>query len=401
MSKKDSTVAVAFFPLFLLLGIGFAPIGYLYENVGLGVGVFFEVAAGLILIARYRFKLRSQKLLFFCSIPWVYILSRIYFTPHFSVLWLLKLYPFFYSWKWEQIFLKFRYQRPYKLIIPFGIIILSMHVLACGWLIIEKPYVIIDYTAYNKAFYWVVTTLTTVGYGDITPTNNWARLYTAAVMMLGVGVYGLVISQMSRLIIIQDKRKEAINEKLEHLTSFFKHYNIPEKLQTQTRAFYDHILEKNINHQEKELLADMPTSLKQDLQTYMVLKPISQTKLFTGCGIDDLKDVLNYLDNFYVSPKEVIFSKGDPGDSMYIIVHGHVDISVDGKHVAELSKNQIFGEMSMVFDENRNADAVATTYLDLFKLTKENFHKLIENHPKIKRNVDLIIEKRKQENSKK
>jgi voltage-gated potassium channel len=276
---------------------------------------------------------------------------------------------------------------------------LTMHVLACGWLIIEEPFEVMSFTSYNKAYYWVVTTLTTVGYGDITPTSNIGRVYTSIVMLLGVGVYGLVISQMSRLILIRDRRKEEINEKMDHLTSFFRHYNIPDVLQHETRAFYDHILSKKINKQEKELLADMPTKLKNELQIHMVHKPISQTKIFSGCSIRDMRDVMAKLENLYVSPGEKVFEKGDSGDSMYIIVHGHVEIFNDDGHIADLHQNQIFGEMSLVMGEKRTATAEATSYLDLIRLSKDNFEDLIKTHPKIKHNVDEIINTRKKRNN--
>ena len=37
------------------------------------------------------------------------------------------------------------------------------------------------WTQYLYSVYWALTTLTTVGYGDITPTNNEERLYTLTV----------------------------------------------------------------------------------------------------------------------------------------------------------------------------------------------------------------------------
>lgn len=42
---------------------------------------------------------------------------------------------------------------------------------------------------YIKAFYYTVTTITTVGYGDIAPASDNARLFTSSLIIIGVAVF--------------------------------------------------------------------------------------------------------------------------------------------------------------------------------------------------------------------
>ncbi len=44
-------------------------------------------------------------------------------------------------------------------------------------------------TEYNLAIYFLMTTLTTIGYGDITPQNNISALFTIMLQFMGVGVF--------------------------------------------------------------------------------------------------------------------------------------------------------------------------------------------------------------------
>ena len=48
--------------------------------------------------------------------------------------------------------------------------------------------------SFFKAFYWAVTTATTVGYGDITPTNDIGRVIALGLMIVGIGVLGLFLA---------------------------------------------------------------------------------------------------------------------------------------------------------------------------------------------------------------
>ena len=54
---------------------------------------------------------------------------------------------------------------------------------------------------YFESFYWLVTTATTVGYGDITPNTTEGKILALIVMVLGVSLLGFLLSQLTRSIV--------------------------------------------------------------------------------------------------------------------------------------------------------------------------------------------------------
>ena len=66
-----------------------------------------------------------------------------------------------------------------RLFFTIFVVLIIAHWVACGWLALGKIDDKLDhYSNYLKALYWCITTITTIGYGDITPTTNGQTIYT-------------------------------------------------------------------------------------------------------------------------------------------------------------------------------------------------------------------------------
>jgi voltage-gated potassium channel Kch len=70
-----------------------------------------------------------------------------------------------------------------------------------------------------NSVYFTIITITTVGYGDFTPSTVLGKLFTMFYLMLSVGLLVGIVSILSNHIIKQETRKthEKLNEKLEEL----------------------------------------------------------------------------------------------------------------------------------------------------------------------------------------
>ncbi len=268
--------------------------------------------------------------------------------------------------------------------------------ISCGWIYIYPISKDIDVTSYYiKAFYWALTTLTTIGYGDITPTDNIGRIFTCFIMIIGVGMYGVVIGNISRVLVSADRHKEQSREKLSDLMMFMKHYKIPDKLQDSAINHYTHLYSKRFSDNEDKIIADLPHALQQEMQIYMKIKLISSLSIFKNCPHDCLKEVATHLDQIYSSPGDLIIKNGDIGEEMFILAHGNVDIYLEsGERIATLHDGQIFGEIALIKETKRTANVQSLGYCDLYKLTKESFSKVITRYPILLSNIESNTNRR-------
>lgn len=61
-------------------------------------------------------------------------------------------------------------------------------------------------TIYIASIYWAVTTLATVGFGDITAYSDYERMFAVAWMVVGVGIYSFTIGSLTSILGNQDTR---------------------------------------------------------------------------------------------------------------------------------------------------------------------------------------------------
>lgn len=83
----------------------------------------------------------------------------------------------------------------------------------------------------------------------------------------------------------------------------------------------------------------------------------------------------------YFSAGETIFSAGDEGHCMYVVQDGIVAISIAGTILQELEAGQVFGEMALVDDSPRSADAIAKTDCRVVPVDEDKFMSHVHRTP--------------------
>ena len=76
-----------------------------------------------------------------------------------------------------------------------------------------------------------------------------------------------------------------------------------------------------------------------------------------------------------------VFSQGDDGDRMFVVVSGSVTLSVDGRVVETVGPGGLFGEMAVIEHEPRSGTAVAEADTSLVGIDKRRFWFLVQETP--------------------
>lgn len=286
-----------------------------------------------------------------------------------------------------------------RLFFTIFIVLVISHWVACGWIALGKIDEKLDhYTNYIKAIYWVITTITTIGYGDITPSTNLQTIYTMFVQLTGAGMYGYIIGNLASMLANSDLARTQFRAKMEKIQTFMAYRDVPQDLQDSIRTYYDYLWNNRRGFDETSVLEDLPSSLKLQVALHLNKDIIEKVPMFKGAPDDLIRQIVLNLKPVLFTPGDYIFRKGEMGDQMYFISRGKVEIvSEDGQTVyATLSDGAFFGEIALLFSSERTASVRSAEYCDLYTLDKQTFDNVLAKFPDIARQVQAMAEERRQ-----
>ena len=282
-------------------------------------------------------------------------------------------------------------------------ILLAAHIIACGWIYIAEPALDLPpLTRYIQAFYWSITTLTTIGYGDLSPSKSDPNqlLFVILIEILGAGMYGLVIGNIANLLANIDVAKTQFKEKLDKVNTFLKYRNIPFQLQKKINDYYNYLWESRRGYDESSVLADLPDPLKESVSLFLNKDIIEKVPIFDAASEDLIKDIIMNMTPVVFTPGDYIVRFGEVGFDMFFISRGRVDVvSGDEKTLyATLAAGQFFGEIALLLSMPRTATIKAKEYCDLYRLDKETFDRILTRYPDFAEKMQILADERKAEN---
>jgi CRP/FNR family transcriptional regulator, cyclic AMP receptor protein len=92
-------------------------------------------------------------------------------------------------------------------------------------------------------------------------------------------------------------------------------------------------------------------------------------------------DMAGHNDSVRYSAGATIFEEGEPGDCMYVVRSGRVELSCNSLELETVSEGGIFGELALVDQEPRSACAIAATDCELSKIDAKRFEFMVQQTP--------------------
>jgi len=278
-----------------------------------------------------------------------------------------------------------------------GMVALFSHWFACMWYItyyIEEAdenwitsggfeqYSVFD--SYIASLYFSVMTMSTIGYGDISPVTSAERIVACIMMLVGAGIYAYVVGSITTTVQTMEASTHKYQELMDQLNQFLEENQVNATLRVEARRYF------RTRHQAgnlvdwRELLTEMSPDLREQIASESHDDWCAGSNYFHDAP-EDFRGKAAALFKEVTFPKgEKILEVGQNVNAIFLIKSGAV--ATEGK---VLTKGCLFGE-SAVLDaissgSRRSAHiATALTFAHLQSIDMHELLELLDEFPEVK-----------------
>lgn len=189
------------------------------------------------------------------------------------------------------------------------------------------------------ALWWALSTLTTVGYGDVVPVTPLGKVVGSLFMLFGLGMFALPIGIVATAFAQEIHRKDFV----------------------------------------------------------VTWGMVARVPLFQNLSAADIADVVTLLHSQRVHKDGVITRAGDDAHSMYFLTSGRVEVRLPDRTFC-LGEGDFFGEVAVLRKARRSATVYALEPTNLLVLDANALHDLMERKPKLAMHIQTVAIQRGQQN---
>ena len=236
---------------------------------------------------------------------------------------------------------------------------------------------------YIRSMYWALTTMSGVGYGDITPYTMNETIFAMVVIATGSSFYLFIVGTITSLVASQDQIGAQLREQLASVRSWMVRINMPTHLREKV---LDNFHDQFVRHRGLDMrrfLDTLPRFLRNEVSLFLNKDIVLTVPLFRGCSLSLVAQLVMHLQPTRCLPHDQIITKGEVGHEMFLISSGLFEALNDDDSILRcMGPGSYFGELGLLLECSRTMSVRAATHGLLFVLPRVAFESVRRDHPR-------------------
>ncbi|XP_038019214.1 potassium voltage-gated channel subfamily H member 6 isoform X1 [Motacilla alba alba] len=236
---------------------------------------------------------------------------------------------------------------------------------------------------YVTALYFTFSSLTSVGFGNVSPNTNSEKIFSICVMLIGSLMYASIFGNVSAIIQRLYSGTARYHTQMLRVKEFIRFHQIPNPLRQRLEEYFQHAWSYTNGIDMNAVLKGFPDCLQADICLHLNRTLLQNCKAFRGASKGCLRALAMKFKTTHAPPGDTLVHYGDVLTTLYFISRGSIEILREDIVVAILGKNDIFGEPISLYARpgKSNADVRALTYCDLHKIQREDLLEVLDMYP--------------------
>ncbi|XP_068718886.1 potassium voltage-gated channel subfamily H member 6-like [Montipora capricornis] len=220
---------------------------------------------------------------------------------------------------------------------------LIAHWLACVWNVIgerEKgvPYGWIQLlgdtigsepgvgTRYVTALYFTITSLTSIGFGNVAPNTDNEKIFAVLMMLTGALFYAVIFGNLTAIIQRLYSRTARYHQDVRVVNECIAIHGLPESLQTILRAYFTSEQAATRGDEIESIMYRFPESLQAEIRLRLSHRLFELFSIFDGLNDACLRALACVFRAEFFPHQVYLLKEGDQVTRLYFIVSGSVDV---------------------------------------------------------------------------
>ncbi|CAF3402574.1 unnamed protein product [Rotaria sp. Silwood1] len=197
---------------------------------------------------------------------------------------------------------------------------------------------------YLTALFFAMTSLTSVGFGNVAANTNGEKLFSILSMLAGSFLSASILGSVTTIIIKLYQGAEELKEMKQSINDFIKHHRISKQLAKQMQESFDHEWKNTKGIDMNSILKTFPECIQADICLHLNRELLNNCPIFEEASEVTLRALALLFKSTHVPPGDTLIHQGDLLYSIYFIRGGQMEVLKNNESQAILGRNDTLGE---------------------------------------------------------